>query len=184
MWRRRTCSKLQIWAGVQEGTQQLDASRKQGRQNRPGQKGTVRCGQESRRCRAQCLDTCIPPAIFFKPGQREEAGTIDTMEILAKWQNEKFNTSGCRLLLMPLTRWLRHAQENRGLTGSQAQVQWDEKEAAYGRGMLRSIGRRRMTSCGWPCRRGAHVRRVERGPREVPSHHSLRGVNSICVSAW
>ena len=37
---------------------------------------------------------------------------------------------------MPLTRWLRHAQENRGLTGSQAQVQWDEKEAAYGRGML------------------------------------------------
>ena len=69
-------------------------------------------------------------------GKGKKRGTIDTMEILEKWQNEKFNTSGCRLLLMPLTRWLRHAQEIRGLTGSQAQVQWDEKEAAYGRGML------------------------------------------------
>ena len=47
-------------------------------------------------------------------GRGKARGNIDTMRVLETWSKEEFSQAGQRLLLMPLSRWLRDAQMDRG----------------------------------------------------------------------
>ena len=58
------------------------------------------------------------------------------MTVLERWEREDHNSSGQRLLLMPLSRWLREAQTDRGLSASDAQSQWDQKQKQHEMGKL------------------------------------------------
>ena len=75
-------------------------------------------------------------------------GNIDIMRVLEQWRSENY-THGQRLLLMPLSRWLREGQTNRGLSVAGAQAQWDEKEKQYRKGALGSKYWRKEGSALW-----------------------------------
>jgi hypothetical protein len=49
------------------------------------------------------------------------------LKVLETWKKSEEEVTGSRLVLMPMTRWLRIAQEDRAMTAMEAKDAWDEK---------------------------------------------------------